>query len=123
MNVQDKHAVKAVDTMDVVKSELKLRQFIDRLMTGKPLTEEFVSHCSKSIFEFIKNDKDLKLIYSGMTLSTKYVNGVEKEHWIEFTGKRLTAGDLYYKLCNYCKPLPQKAPKKVEAIREQELLR
>jgi len=84
--------------MNIITAKYKLRKFIDEIMRGKALTNECISHCSKSIFEFIKNDKELQEIYKGMTLSTLYENNIEKEHWINWKRRRLTADDLYYKL-------------------------
>ena len=84
--------------MNIMTAKYKLRKFIDEIMTGKALTNEYISHCSKSIFEFIRNHKELQEIYKGMTLSTLYENNIEKEHWINWNGRRLTADDLYYKL-------------------------
>ncbi len=84
--------------MNIITAKYKLRKFIDEIMTGKALTNECISHCSKSIFEFIRNYKELQEIYKGMTLSTLYENNIEKEYWINWKGRRLTADDLYYKL-------------------------
>ncbi len=49
--------------MNIITAKYKLRKFIDEIMIGKALTNECISHCSKSIFEFIKNDKELQEIY------------------------------------------------------------
>jgi len=84
--------------MNIMTAKYQLRKFIDEIMTGKALTDEYIAHCSKSIFEFIRNHKELQEIYKGMTLSTLYENNIEKEHWINWNGRRLTADDLYYKL-------------------------
>lgn len=84
--------------MNIITAKYKLRKFIDEIMTGKALTNECISHCSKIIFEFIRNYKELQEIYKGMTLSTLYENNIEKEYWINWKGRRLTADDLYYKL-------------------------
>lgn len=82
--------------MDNFVSKYKLKKFIDTLIIGKLLTEEHVSHCSKSIFEFIRNNKELQEIFKGMTLSERSENNIVKEYWINLSGKRLSIDNLLF---------------------------
>lgn len=86
--------------MNKYKLYYETQRFIEPLMTGKALTDQYIAHCSKSIFRFIANSKDLQMIFAGMSLKTLYRNEQEIDAWIEWNGKRLTYDFLYYNIIN-----------------------
>lgn len=72
----------------------KLREFINAITTNISLTDEYISSCSKGIFEFIKESKSLKDVYPSMKLIIKKIDRVEVKSWLEIDSKRLSIKEL-----------------------------